>query len=351
MWQCGNNGEIRRLLLLVAFALSFVSTPARGDELPEMAEIVSALTEWKEAFANVRVVWEQHDLKATDDSSEMEVASTSTFEWLSADHGIDLFDHRHSAQFRTLEVWNGPQDFSFAADYQGDVLSELKIAGLGGSGRPETAKSRTPFTGVYFSSSALWLGDALRKWSGWEVKGVTDVDGHACVHLMAPWFGESVWLDPERDYLVRRTRRPHSEEADAHEFTVDEFEHADNGRWFPKRGTQVLFNQNPPHVHQRWVVTDLSVNDELDPSRFGLPSLEVGVSVTDMRVGRVYRVEHEGDRRDIEQKISAQAIANLKAAKPAARSPPFAWLRLPAILIGASVVLLAAALWFSKRRT
>ncbi len=345
---------VRSLLAIVLGFFAF-SPLTHADELPEMQEIISALADWKKAFANVRVVWKFQEPVQTDNASADEDTVYRTFgqaEWISADHGLDLYEHSYDQcydQFRSLEVFNGPKDIIFAARYEAGILQSMEIKGLSG-GVPASPKTRTPFTGMYFSSSALWLADALREWSWMKVEGIDEIDGHPCVHLTGGELAHSLWLDPEYDYLVRRLLTPRSKLSPGWEFTVKEYQQADNGRWFPKYGTMVLFEEHPPDSRQRWVVTELSVNDELDPKRFELPTLEVGARVTDMRAGRIYRVEHAGDRLEIEQKIRARAATSFPATAPAGSvSSQFTWLLVPLALIVGSIGLLSIALWMAKR--
>lgn len=117
-----------------------------------LEEITRRVTEWRNSFVNLRVVWEQKTLPATtealvdwpDPPDADSVAAFIRTEWIWADHGLDLMDRRSlpsdKSGFHSIEAFNGPKELVFRAQFETSAdgtekFKELELLGLG-KGKP-----------------------------------------------------------------------------------------------------------------------------------------------------------------------------------------------------------------------
>lgn len=284
------------------------ANPAYSDETTaSLSEIVRRVTDWRDSFASLQVTWEvrslpESDSEVVDWSAPPEPESARLFardEWIWADHGLDLFEHRAfywtegAVGVHTKEVFNGPKGTVFRASFRkppggAEQLDQLELSGLG-TGKPTSRISRGPMDGLYSPGTATWLPEILTSWN-WKVESVDEVCGNPCVRISGRHPESTdvssvhiLWLDLNHDCLVRRYRRPVKGGFD---FIVDEFQQLQNGIWFPKRGRRQL--NSTPYENHLIVVTEAYVNQPVDLARLEPPALEVGTVVNDGH-GRIYR--------------------------------------------------------------
>lgn len=282
------------LLLAAAFASSTVATARADAAIPTSSEIASRLSEWRASFVDVQIAWELSRAGADEPFARQE--------WLWADHGVCLFEdmsldaERHA---RMLDVWALPRQASFRALYikfagLPERLDRLTIRPVDASGG-ESPFSVIPLKGVYFPTKSMWISEALNQWL---ITGVTleELNGTTCLRIAPRELdGAIIWLDPARDYLVRRYVLPDIPEVrGGFDFTVDEFQQLESGLWFPRRGRNTLFGTSTES--QDWLVTRVSGNIAIDEPRLKCPTPVPGTLVTDAVRGKIYRVPYDGTR-------------------------------------------------------
>jgi hypothetical protein len=188
----------RRTLLLFIIALPLSGTAgsssAFGDTDPTITDVVKQLQQWRESFANLRLVWEVRtaDGKATGGGSPPDSAPFVQQEWVWADHGVSriqmtfLTGNRQGMRF--LDTWHGPKNIAFQATYAekpgvGQVLTSLETGGLGAP-KPISSIARTPLMGLYSNTAAEWLGELLAEWNS-TIDSFELVDGSRCARITA----------------------------------------------------------------------------------------------------------------------------------------------------------------------
>jgi hypothetical protein len=307
------GGPSLAVLLVFLFLGLTSSHPASAhwaDEVPvDIAELTRRLTQWRESFVNLRVVYELRSLPQSKRPIESweaapEVDSGTPFsrdEWIWADHGLDLFETtsivQEGASARMTEVFNAPKGFVFRATYnsrpnESETLYQLSLDNVR-TGKARSLLSRTALKGIYWPGTAHWLNELLLAWR-WTVEGVEDVAGERCARIVAAqpevsdakWL-EYLWLDLKHDCQVRRHRSPPIPgRRNGTDFVVDELQRLPNGIWFPKRGRiQLQDFQTPEILNQSWEVLECTVNGPLDHSRFDPPVPGDPTIVVDARRG------------------------------------------------------------------
>lgn len=339
-----------------------------------LEDITRRVTEWRNSFVNVRVVYELRSLpeteKAVDEWPPPPDPETAPLfarsEWIWADHGLDLLERRlffyedGTSKVHSIDVFNGPKRFVFRAQFNkasADVPEkylDLQMFGLG-VGKPISRMSRDAVEGLYWPVSAEWLPEILAKWK-WTLETVEDIGGQPCARIATrrverdnhAWF-DVLWLDLDHDCLVRRNRARAIDGQWAQagrDFIVDEFQRLDVGIWFPKRGRDQL--AGTPHENHLIVVTEAAVNESVDLARFDPPSPRPGTVVSD-NIGyfgsAIGGPAGQGSRGDQPPSTNAGAVARRTAA---AGTPRWVWWS--AALLSVSVVFLGAGFWFSRHR-
>lgn len=349
--------------------------PARGEDPAsiDLEEIARRLTQWRDSFVNVRVVWDLRRLPTTDEAvvewPAPPAAETGSLisrdEWIWADDGLDLIENRSfsyaegRSEARSIEAFNGRKGVMFRASFRrpptgAEEFTVLELKALG-SGKPTSQKPRTPMVGVYWSDNAAWLPEMLSQ-GIWKLEGIEHVGGEPCARLaaarreaphfpIATTFATTLWLDLNHACLVRRLRRfdapPQTSGID---FIVDEFQRIQAGIWFPKHGRIQLGGR--PHQNHTFVVTEVAVNQSLDPARFDPPTPDVGTLVDDH--GKVYR--HGVTNAQAAQGAKSNGAGKTKSGDSSPTPPTSGWLWASAAVASVLVVALAAGFWYSRQK-
>lgn len=364
---------MKRLALLAAtlFALASLTNACTAVE-PEKVDLgylTEQLTLWQSSFANIHAVWELRSLpegKAVETWTEFKPSSDSPppfalDEWIWADHGLDRFEsfafHNKpgATQVRTIDVFNGPEQITFRADYRKspdrpEEFKQLSVGDGSGVGKPVSLKSRTPLDGLYWPAGAMWLPEMLGRWN-WKLEGIEDVLGNPCARIVATQaevtdaqLVEILWLDLNHNCLVRRHKSPLVPKRRlGKDFIVDEFQLVDGQIWFPIRGRlQMYSNPSKSELEQTFQVTKVEFNQSLDLAKFRPPAPVMGTVVSDGH-GNVYT--HGNPT----QNPPVSANKPLAGSVPSATPPTSSATVLSTTLIFLSIALVAAGCWFRVR--
>jgi hypothetical protein len=346
----------------------------------DLQEIARRLTEWRNSFVNLRVVWEVRTLPETRegvrDWPPAPAADAGALfcrnEWIWADHGLDLVDGRFffyqdgNSEAHDVEAFNGPKGVVFRANYRKpaqdapEALQQLQLLGLG-VGKPTSPSIRMPLYGLYWAGSAQWLPELLSEWE-WRLDGFEEIGGERCARIEATQpgvpdaeFVEVLWVDLGHDCLVRRYRMmPVPQRRAPWDFIVDEFQRLDAAVWFPKRGRiqlGALGRDGAPvaNTNQLFVVKEAAINQPLDLSRFDPPAPAIGTVVVDH--GRPYRHGIPAPP-DQAASMNGKPTSTVANADPSwfARPPTPKWVFWSAALASASVAFLAFGFWSLHRK-
>ena len=361
------------LVLSCASAATARADTARADEPPDIdiEEITRRVTEWRNSFVNVRVVWELRSLPESQEAVDEwppppDPESSALFmreEWIWADHGLDrlevwaFFHPDGSSKGRSIYGFNGPKGVSFRAQFRKATQEEpekyldLMLRGLG-SGRPTSYLDRAAMEGLYWPVTGQWLPELLSEWE-WNLEAVENIAGEPCARIASVREDEIVlllWLDLSHDCLVKR-RRAWTDLPERPDFIVDEFQQLDGGIWFPKRGRLQL--GGIPHENQIFVVTEAAVNESLDLAKFDPPTPAVGTSVDDH--GRPYTYGASA-KQGVSSNPAGQQATAVGASDRVSTSfsavPPLSNWKLASYgLAGVAVISAALGFWFSRQKT
>ncbi|HUG17335.1 MAG TPA: hypothetical protein VMM56_00055 [Planctomycetaceae bacterium] len=361
-------------MLFLLSLLSFFAFPlshACGEDDPDidLPYVIERSKEWRSSFVNLHLSWE---LRSLSDSNEQPLPEWLPpadwenarmffrFEWIWADHGMSLLESEsfldpEGGSRRTLDVYNVEKEVAFRANYQRpetgeESLKELRVRGLG-VGKGISAKAIAPLNGVYWPGAAIWLPEVLASRASWKLDGFENISGVRCTRIVGRPFEnkvddesvETLWLDPSRDYLVRRYLTSGQISAPL-DFIVDEFQQLPSGIWFPKLG-RIQLHSNP-YENQLWVVTDVALNEATKDEKFTPPEPEIGTLVD--RNGMVFK---QGDSSRTAQSLNAPnsettPLQDLYLAKP----PSSHWFLWSIALAITSVLFLIAGLWFRRKQ-
>lgn len=357
----------RLTVLALVTALSASAASTRADDPPNISldEIAQRLTQWRNSFANLRVVWELRSLPETDNAvDEWPAPPDPTMaplfarqEWIWADHGLDrledwfFFYDDGSSEVHSIEAFNGPKGVVFRAHFrkpseqEPEKFVDLVLRGLG-TGNSTSSINRAAMEGLYWPVIAEWLPEIFSKWK-WELEAVEEVAGERCARIVAsdpqsPEIVHILWLDLSHDCLVRR-HRGRTENPSRPDFIVDEFQRLESGIWFPKRGRQQL--GGTPHENHVFVVTEAAVNESIDLARFDPPEPAVGTVVDDH--GRPYT--HGASGAAAPEKSADESVQATPRFPSAVPKTAISVVTSAALAILA-VVFLTAGFWFSHRK-
>jgi len=351
----------------LAYVALFVAMCGQPSDLvaqePGLDEIIRTLNEWRESFVNIRVVWEMRNPEELREARP-ELASResvddfySHHEWIWADHGASRFDVRQfvdgRVDYHDLFAWDGPRLTSFQAVHkqvpgEPEFLELLHIHRMPAA-QPRSCFAIVPLKYVWLAGGGRWLGEFLAVGEGkFEFEGYGEIDDIRCARVKID--NSLLWLDPQHGFLPRRIDRQKTGETAVGRFTVDEFRRLESGIWFPMNGTNYSWTDPADHV-ARWVVTEVAVNERLDPKLFEPPAPHLGTNIIDGRTGRVSRHGAKRDRASTEQDMAEQAQSNLAPlANPvSAQVPRYRWFWWSGGLLGISVVVLGIGMWLSRR--
>jgi hypothetical protein len=271
-----------------------------ADDSPGLDEIILRLATWRGSFSRLRVVYERRNPgqlqkyqpalvqtgRLEDFHRRYELILTNT-DWMH----YETWDYMgHGAALQSHEAMGVNDRFRFDAvfhDSDGEVPDSLTVGTIWHNiGRRPTESM--PLTELWIpslvqgnqSQGAGWLPDALRA-NRPEILEYRELDGARCVALSwSSVVGQKLWLDLDHDCLPR-LREPMSPVGEnAGRFHVEEYRKMPNGHWFPARGT-LRHGSDPEDETYHWVVTDISINDDIPLSRFSPPEPGPQTRVTD----------------------------------------------------------------------
>lgn len=359
---------------IVAVLLSHYVVPApilaQADDKIDLEEITLRLKTWRNSFVNLRMVYDIRGISRTKtikpliewsapDVSELP-AAFSKEEWIWADHGLDLLEHRSTRVpqgRRTAEVFNGPDRIAFVAKYEGqestgqEKLEEISLHVIAG-GKAKSTTERKPVRGLYWTGVGMWLPEMLLEWK-WKLEAIEEINGHRCARIVATdpsmtdvdW-PEIIWLDLKHDCLVRRHLSPTVPDRRIHtDYLVDDFQRSENGMWYPQKGR---YQMGDTEVHDHhWEVTEFAVNLPLDIARFTPPEPAVGTILNDPKTGMVYV---HGSKGVAALKEAQHRSSGVSAPPPSATATPptSGWFWWSAGLVCVSVLLLVVGYRLSQ---
>ncbi len=363
---------------IVAASLVTQSVSVQAQD-PDLSKIAQALQSWRSSFVNLRVVfewWGRNWLKDPEAARPLPEDRFFREEWVWADVGAVRTEEwlYEEGRLKAHEVAgaNGRTLRSFQAVYgengdPSDFLSRLRVKRMLTSA-PMSVRNVPPLTFLYAPVTCEWLGDRLlrrdpRPGMGMgdarpklevTLQGYEDIGGARCARVRIQGVVSNVlWLDPARDFLVRRVRPDPQQPDGGYVFDVEEFQRVGT-TWFPKRGTLGRHGDKPGDwVH--WLVTEVAFNLPLDAEFFEPPAPQIGTVVSEPN-GRVYRFGEKRPREARGAEIADQAKKNVfEAGQPVSAAPPLPraiwWSRL--LLLGSTLLLLfgiaAWALWHRSR--
>ena len=368
------NGSLPKSFWVFTTLIVFVHIPNSllGSNEVDLGQITQRLKTWRSSFVSLRLVYETRrlststtdpliDWPAPADPKEGRLFART--EWVWSDDGMDLWEElpwKADGQ-RSMDVFNSRQGVSFRASYKWknhgpEKLQLLKILGTG-VGKPISWTGRTPVLGLYWNSSARWLPEVLSEWT-WTLEGFDEIGGELCARIApapdTPGLGARriLWIDLSRDCLVRRYLTFWDDDPGRRwkDFIVDEFQRMPNGLWLPKRG-RLQFEVEGRNQH--WEVTEAAINEPLDLRRFKPPTPVVGTLV--VKGGAApYRHGTSPPRRGASPSGQQNGIgetANANQIPSRSATPPNSgWIWWSGGLAIASLIFLAAGLWFRRKR-
>jgi len=363
--RCHACAWVNRLILSVVGSLVLLVGLATGQsepiaDVPDLKTIIQTLKHWRLSFTNVRLVYESWDPTMLGNKDVVRPSRDDRFnrtEWVWSDIGAIRTEYwiydDGEVQYRGVTANDGRILEGFRATYprvpeRPGFLEKLHLYGMV-SPRPASFHGVRPLHELYRANEAKWLDEVLTD-SEPFLEGYEDVEGAMCARLRV---GTSlIWLDAGHDFLVRRSRPV---DGDLHHwrFDVNDFQRVD-GIWFPKRVTDVVVRAERTDT-THWLVTDVAVNQPLDPALFEAPDPMVGTLVVDERSGRTYeygnREKRPGEAR--ERRIAEEARQNaLAMGSPVAiRTSGSGLLEWSAVLLAASMIIFGITVWvFVTRR-
>lgn len=269
------SGKLPARCVLFVLVAGYLPPESVADD-PSLDEVIQRLNDWKDSFTNLRVVYEVRN-PGQWLTRKPELAQPGDldgyyrrYEFIYTDSGrIRLECHSYEAgRLVEREIHGNDGRLAYAAEFvggdvNGTIPTELRLMRVPPSGRP-ALQEITPLTELW-RARGDWLGKILQR-ADPILLGYDKIDGARCVGLhRAPDDVHTLWLDLKHDCLPR-LQRP-DEGVEGWSFHVEEFVKLDNGRWFPKRGTQTIGKDDP----YDWEVTEAVVNEQISPARFNPP--------------------------------------------------------------------------------
>ena len=280
------------MFLLCAFA---TTVPVNAAEDPEvdLPYVIERLQQWRGSFVSLHVSWEQRDLSNSTNQPLTEwtlpedwqnARLLRRFDWVWGEFGMEVLDQKsfldsEGGSKRTLDVFNADKGIKYHALYEHPESEEESLTRLTilpvWTVKPVSMIPRYPFQGLYWNGTAAWLPEVLASSLTWKIDGTELVHDSLCVRIVRQPNGtETLWLDIEHEYLVRRYHASQS-----FDYLVDDFQQVPSGIWIPARGRLQLMTS--PIENSVWNVTNARVNQPLNDSRLGSPAPEVGTIVND----------------------------------------------------------------------
>jgi hypothetical protein len=292
---------MRRLLLLLSCGLT---APAIADDFPSAA--IKASAQREKQFNTITVTWKVKTYMPQGGRMELDpVGLPLPREDITAEstHRLVLDGDRFRAEhndpgFRKGLTGNG--DGVFASD--GERTYHRMY--LNGRDQPSTlirdrATSPAELGGLPIRPLAMWCRGARfgpYQESGWDRVRVSqfDLEGEQNVRLDLNGPAGSTmtfFLDPRRDYLVRRVRQESSGAVEV--IDIDYRQQSEVG-WVPERWSWTKTRDGDRLVQRsRAEVTDLRWKEPVDPATFRLEPL-AGEDVADTDQNRIYRARSDG---------------------------------------------------------
>lgn len=284
--------------VLAGAILGLLCSTANGEPRGQgvsLQEAIERATWWRSQIVNVRfsckVCCPESIREQMPNLSNDEIAGwfrRQEFTW--ADSGIlwQEFRRYRSGSLHDSEIYGGNAKLqqTFRAQYVYHDgrrnLSEIKIEPLHLM-IPTSNVIVTPLQGLFFPGAGMWLGERLQEAEFVEV-GPAHVDGVDCLHFNLD--GADFYLDSTCDYLPRRIVFDKGKDYES-EFVVVEFQKVDPGIWFPRNG--YYRNLSSRLGPDRWHISELEINQDLDLAEFTTPLPEMGTIVEDRITGDHYR--------------------------------------------------------------
>lgn len=292
-------------LVLLLCALAFPQSIRAADEdEPDLKEIIQRLNDWRGSFSSVHLVYEWRTPGQLQKYQPQLAASARP----------EDFRHRHDLRFgnsgwERTESWDftgfgatlrrhtlsGRNDrLQFSAEFppsppDATVPSAMAISPYPGNlikNYVEEPGPIYPLNELYFPGhrrgteehESEWLGNMLSRTSP-QITRYAEIDGWRCVGIhRAPESAVTLWLDLEHDCLPRLVEADEPRPA-VEKFHVQSFRRLNNGRWFPESG--VLTRSYVDDDAWHWVVTEVAVNERVDPELFAPPKAGPETRVTD----------------------------------------------------------------------
>lgn len=358
------------------WALSFFlataacSRPCLAADDGPLAPAKRAQAEWRAALSSLRL----HIVKKNDPNSRdvieaglQDIDVVAHEEWIWTDrgrfrrHNWSLYD----GLVRTRSLQGGDGKVVFEAGYSEGPSEEaipFRIT-LGHQVVRWTGElSGGVLAGLWWTYERQWFADLMAE-GLIEYHSTELLDGVEMLKVAAPIRRPSaptlfldLILDPRHQYLPRSvsTREPPGSNSGA-SFTVDEFEEASPGWWFPKRVTMhTAFFTVPSEA------VEIEMNPPLTPQLFQ-PPLPVGTSVTDLVHGTSYIVGGEAGKK-VHKKLHDKHMAQrAESDKPTAggvvvkisqeAQPSRTWLSAGRIGLFVIAIVVIAAAFVIRRRS
>lgn len=376
--DCSSRAIRLRILWPISLAAALLldgSTDLCAQD-PTFEDMAQALQDWKDSWVTLRVEWERRnpvqlrryakdpkilDAESLDDYFHREKwifagegLDRYTWEWVEAGERVDLDFQVHNAgeslyfDGRYIQKMDG-------TDFLGNLHLNTWNPTAADRSDPKSIYdgivSAVPVSPLYNFPQKEWLGETLAQGAG-TLEDLEEIDGIKCARLR---LGEyHVWLDPQHGFLPRRSAPAGGERIlGGTIWTAEEFKRFENGIWFPVRGT-FWWQKDETDEVTTWAVTDVAVNETLDPKLFKPPKPEIGTHVEDRITGRIYTHGRLPANREERERVLVEE-ARKNAPEPVdepitAEIPVWDRYQWSVVLLATAGIVLGAGIWLSRRR-